>query len=41
VNQLAHGGHLYIGHSERLIGPAASRMKSCGHTIYAKPETRG
>ena len=41
VSQLAHGGHLYIGHSERLIGPAASRMKSCGHTIYAKPETRG
>ncbi|KRC79191.1 chemotaxis protein CheR [Sphingomonas sp. Root241] len=40
VNQLANGGHLYIGHSERLIGPAASRMKSCGHTIYAKPETR-
>nr|WP_294815833.1 protein-glutamate O-methyltransferase CheR [uncultured Sphingomonas sp.] len=40
VNQLAQGGHLYIGHSERLIGPAASRMKSCGHTIYAKPETR-
>jgi chemotaxis protein methyltransferase CheR len=35
------GGHLYIGHSERLIGPAAHRMKSCGHTIYAKPETRG
>ncbi|NIJ20790.1 chemotaxis protein methyltransferase CheR [Sphingomonas naasensis] len=41
VNQLAPGGHLYIGHSERLIGPAASRMTSCGHTIYAKPETRG
>lgn len=41
VDQLAYGGHLYIGHSERLIGPAASRMKSCGHTIYAKPETRG
>lgn len=41
VNQLAPGGHLYIGHSERLIGPAASRMKSCGHTIYAKPEIRG
>lgn len=40
VDQLAQGGHLYIGHSERLIGPAASRMKSCGHTIYAKPETR-
>jgi len=41
VDQLAPGGHLYIGHSERLIGPAASRMKSCGHTIYARPEIRG
>ena len=41
VDQLAPGGHLYIGHSERLIGPAASRMKSCGHTIYARPESRG
>ncbi|AQR75766.1 chemotaxis protein CheR [Sphingomonas sp. LM7] len=40
VNQLASGGHLYIGHSERLIGPAATRMTSCGHTIYAKPETQ-
>lgn len=36
VEQLAPGGHLYIGHSERLIGPAAARMKSCGHTIYQK-----
>lgn len=41
VNQLAHGGHLYIGHSERLIGSAAGRMQSCGHTIYHKPETKG
>jgi chemotaxis protein methyltransferase CheR len=39
VNQLAPGAHLYIGHSERLIGPAARRMHSCGHTIYQKPET--
>jgi chemotaxis protein methyltransferase CheR len=38
VNQLAPGGHLYIGHSERLIGPAARQMRSCGHTIYQKPE---
>ncbi|WP_404337478.1 CheR family methyltransferase [Sphingomonas sp. MMS12-HWE2-04] len=38
VNQLAPGAHLYIGHSERLIGPAASRMRSCGHTIYQRPE---
>ena len=40
VKQLAPGGHLYIGHSERLIGAAAAQMKSCGHTIYAKPEGR-
>jgi len=39
VKQLAPGGHLYIGHSERLIGPAARHMRSCGHTIYQKPET--
>jgi chemotaxis protein methyltransferase CheR len=38
VNQLAPGAHLYIGHSERLIGPAARHMRSCGHTIYQKPE---
>ena len=38
VNQLMPGGHLYIGHSERLIGPAARHMRSCGHTIYQKPE---
>jgi len=36
VHQLAPGGHLYIGHSERLIGSAATRMRSCGHTIYRK-----
>ena len=41
VAQLAPGSHLYIGHSERLIGPAATRMRSCGHTIYQKPETQG
>ena len=37
VDLLAPGGYLYIGHSERLIGPAAARMKSLGHTIYHKP----
>jgi chemotaxis protein methyltransferase CheR len=36
VAQLAVGGYLYIGHSERLIGPAAAGMHSCGHTIYRK-----
>ncbi|HVJ01895.1 MAG TPA: protein-glutamate O-methyltransferase CheR [Sphingomonas sp.] len=40
VDQLAPGAHLYIGHSERLIGPAAARMRACGHTIYQKPEGR-
>lgn len=38
VAQLAPGGHLYIGHSERMIGPAARQMQSCGHTIYQKSE---
>ncbi|MFV0623228.1 CheR family methyltransferase [Sphingomonas sp. ac-8] len=37
VQMLAPGGYLYIGHSERLIGPAAARMRSCGHTTYQKP----
>ena len=38
VDQLAPGGHLYIGHSERLIGPAAARMKACGQTIYVRQD---
>ncbi|WP_313537944.1 protein-glutamate O-methyltransferase CheR [Sphingomonas sp.] len=38
VEQLARGSFLYIGHSERLIGAAAGKMRSCGHTIYQKPE---
>ncbi|WP_380874060.1 chemotaxis protein methyltransferase [Sphingomonas sp. DBB INV C78] len=36
VEMLAPGGHLYIGHSERLIGPAAAAMESVGQTIYVK-----
>lgn len=39
VDLLAPGGYLYIGHSERLIGPAAARMKACGHTIYQSVAT--
>ncbi|MCD2317060.1 protein-glutamate O-methyltransferase CheR [Sphingomonas sp. IC-11] len=39
VDLLAPGGYLYIGHSERLIGPAAARMRACGHTIYQKEAT--
>jgi len=34
VEQLAPDGFLYIGHSERLIGIAAERMRGCGQTIY-------
>jgi chemotaxis protein methyltransferase CheR len=36
VEMLAPGGFLYVGHSERLIGAAASRMSPCGQTIYVK-----
>ncbi len=39
VRQLVPGGTLYIGHSERLVGPARDYMIPCGHTIYRKPET--
>lgn len=34
--QLAPGGFLYIGHSERLAGPASRLARSCGQTIYVK-----
>ncbi|RJF85724.1 CheR family methyltransferase [Sphingomonas cavernae] len=37
VDMLAPGGFLYIGHSERLIGPAAAVMEPVGQTIYVKP----
>jgi len=40
VDSLSPGGYLYIGHSERLIGPAATQMSSCGQTIYGKPGGR-
>jgi chemotaxis protein methyltransferase CheR len=36
VDVLAPGGLLYIGHSERLIGPAAELMEPVGQTIYVK-----
>ena len=32
--QLAPGGHLYIGHSERASGPAAAMLEPVGPTIY-------
>ena len=36
VEMLTPGGTLYIGHSERLIGPAASLMEPVGQTVYVK-----
>ena len=44
IAQLVPGGHLYIGHSERLVGPERDFMIPCGQTIYRKPldgEVRG
>lgn len=40
VDMLAPGGHLYIGHSERLMGPAATAMEPVGQTIYVKTDGR-
>ncbi len=40
VAQLAPGGALYIGHSERLLSKAKDFMIPCGHTMYRKPEDR-
>lgn len=36
AQQLAPGGHLYIGHSERVTGPAAALLSQVGPTIYQK-----
>ena len=34
--QLAVGGFMYIGHSERMTGPAERQLTSVGNTIYRK-----
>jgi len=36
ARQLAPGGFLYIGHSERATGPAASLLEAVGPTIYRR-----
>jgi chemotaxis protein methyltransferase CheR len=36
---LAPGGYLYIGHSERVSGPASAQLQSSGITIYRKDQT--
>ena len=42
AQQLTQDGHLFIGHSERLSGPATQTLRSVGVTVYAKntPEDR-
>jgi chemotaxis protein methyltransferase CheR len=30
------GGHLYIGHSERVTGPALEELANMGPTIYSR-----
>lgn len=36
IEQLLPGGFLYIGHSERVCGPAEHKMSLVGNTIYRK-----
>jgi len=36
ADQLIEGGYLYIGHSERVGGPAQQALISAGNTIYRK-----
>ena len=36
ADQLAPGGFLYIGHSERVTGPAQRRFEPVGNTIYQR-----
>ena len=36
ARQLVPGGHLYIGHSERVTGPAAALLEPVGPTIYRR-----
>ncbi len=36
ANQLEPGGYLYIGHSERVSGPAEAMLENVGPTIYRR-----
>lgn len=36
AERLAPGGHLFIGHSERLTGPATAQFSSAGVTVYRR-----
>lgn len=39
AQQTKEGGHLFIGHSERLSGPAVAQMRSVSITVYVKTPT--
>lgn len=36
ADTLLPGGHLYIGHSERVTGPATEQLSQVGNTIYRR-----
>jgi chemotaxis protein methyltransferase CheR len=36
ARQLVPGGYLYIGHSERVSGPATALLEPVGPTIYQR-----
>ncbi len=36
ADTMCDGGHLFIGHSERVTGPAVSRLTTAGITTYRK-----
>ena len=38
ARQLAAGGYLYIGHSERVSGPATALLEPVGPTIYRRKD---
>ena len=39
AQQLKPGGTLYVGHSERVLGPALDLLETCGPTIYQRRAT--
>lgn len=41
IRLLGAGGHIFIGHSERLVGAAQKHVRSVGITAYQKCDTKG
>ncbi|WP_136943521.1 CheR family methyltransferase [Sphingomonas baiyangensis] len=37
AEKLLPGGYLYIGHSERLLGAAAGKLRPVGQTVFRRP----